>query len=366
MYPPPSLHTPRTRHSLATYLHNTYKVSAHKYIRLNRLATLILSVFSCSTYAIDVTSELVDPGEYSDVNINITSASDIDAIKPLKNSANPNHSQSVILNGKTNIKADGHAIIGMRIIDQGSGSNNYQISLIANDDVTMNLKGRSNVYGMLNGANYGFGSPDSTYSQGKIEINGALNLTVYSETRAGGVVAGSWFGNTGARDTTGNIKFGRAGSHNVIDISGGYRDESDPVAQDNKMVGILGYSTMLSQPAVIKAFGSTTISVNTKKSVAQTDINRGTFGVYAASNSNISFEDANGTLTIDMTSSDEHRRRLDAISSGLYDVVYGGKSTVTVKQKNTSIHFGTAAMAVGISSFAHSTIDLDTDLSIRH
>lgn len=65
----------------------------------------------------------------------------------------------------------------MRIVDQGSGSNNYQISLIANDDVTMNLKGRSNVYGMLNGANYGFGSPDSTYSQGKIEINGALNLT---------------------------------------------------------------------------------------------------------------------------------------------------------------------------------------------
>lgn len=153
----------------------------------------------------------------------------------------------------------------MRIVDQGSGSNNYQISLIANDDVTMNLKGRSNVYGMLNGANYGFGSPDSTYSQGKIEINGALNLSVYSETRASGVVAGSWFGNTGAGDTTGNIKFGREGSHNVIDISGGYRDESDPgVAQDNKMVGILGYSTMLSEPAVIKAFGSTTISVNTR------------------------------------------------------------------------------------------------------
>ena len=356
MYPP---------RSLATHLRNTHKVSAHKHFRLNRLAALILSVFSCSTYAIDITRELVDPGEYSDININITSASDIDAIKPLKNSANPNHSQSVILNGKTNIKADGNAIIGMRIVDQGSGSNNYQISLIANDDVTMNLKGRSNVYGMLNGANYGFGSPDSTYSQGKIEINGALNLSVYSETRASGVVAGSWFGNTGAGDTTGNIKFGREGSHNVIDISGGYRDESDPgVAQDNKMVGILGYSTMLSEPAVIKAFGSTTISVNTKKSGAQTDINRGTFGVYAASNSNISFEDAAGTLTIDMTSSDEHRRRLDAISSGLYDVVYGGNSTVTVKQKKTSIHFGTAAMVVGISSFAHSNIDLDTDLSI--
>ena len=165
MYPP------------ATHLRNTYKVSAHKHFRLNRLAALILSVFSCSTYAIDITRELVDPGEYSDVNINITSASYIDAIRPLKNSANPNHSQSVILNGKTDIKADGNAIIGMRIVDQGSGSNNYQISLIANDDVTMNLKGRSNVYGMLNGANYGFGSPDSTYSQGKIEINGALNLT---------------------------------------------------------------------------------------------------------------------------------------------------------------------------------------------
>ena len=86
MYPP---------RSLATHLRNTHKVSAHKHFRLNRLAALILSVFSCSTYAIDITRELVDPGEYSDVNINITSASDIDAIKPLKNSANPNHSQSV-------------------------------------------------------------------------------------------------------------------------------------------------------------------------------------------------------------------------------------------------------------------------------
>lgn len=354
MYPP---------RSLATHLRNTHKVSAHKHFRLNRLAALILSGFSCSTYAIDITRELVDPGEYSDVNINITSASDIDAIKPLKNSANPNHSQSVILNGETNIKADGNAIIGMRIVDQVSGSNNYQISLIANDDVTMNLKGRSNVYGMLNGADYGFGSPDSTYNQGKIEINGALNLSVYSETRAGGVIAGSWFGNSGTDSTTGNIKFGRTGSVNVIDIRGGHRD-SLYASDDDKMVGILGYSTMPSEKAVIKALGSTRISVDTRKSSSPTDVNKGTFGVYAAWNSNISFEDATGTLSIDMTSSSDNRRRLDAISSGLFDAFRGGDSSVTVKQKNTVINFGTALRAVGISSYAHSKIDLDTDLCI--
>lgn len=354
MYPP---------RSLATHLRNTHKVSAHKHFRLNRLAALILSVFSCSTYAIDITRELVDPGEYSDVNINITSASDIDAIKPLIDSSNPSLTQSIILNGKTNATANGSAIIGLRVLDQNSGSNNYRISLIANDDVTMTLKGSKGVFGMVNGANYGFGSPDSTYNQGKIEINGALNLSVYGETRAGGVIAGSWFGNTGAGSTTGNIRFGRTSSVNVIDISGGHRDSLNG-ADDDKMVGILGYSTMSSEKAVIKALGSTRISVDTRKSSMRTDVNRGTFGVYAASNSDISFEDATGTLSIDMTSSDEHRRRLDAISSGLYDVVYGGNSTVTVKQKNTSIHFGTAAMVVGISSFAHSNIDLDTDLSI--
>ena len=278
-------------------------------------------------------------------------------------SSNPSLTQSIILNGKTNATANGSAIIGLRVLDQNSGSNNYRISLIANDDVTMTLKGSKGVFGMVNGANYGFGSPDSTYNQGKIEINGALNLSVYGETRAGGVIAGSWFGNTGAGSTTGNIRFGRTSSVNVIDISGGHRDSLNG-ADDDKMVGILGYSTMSSEKAVIKALGSTRISVDTRKSSMRTDVNRGTFGVYAASNSDISFEDATGTLSIDMTSSDEHRRRLDAISSGLYDVVYGGNSTVTVKQKNTSIHFGTAAMVVGISSFAHSNIDLDTDLSI--
>ena len=115
----------------------------------------------------------------------------------------------------------------------------------------MTLKGSKGVFGMVNGANYGFGSPDATYNQGKIEINGALNLSVYSDTRAGGVIAGSWFGNTGAGSTTGNIKFGRIGSANAIDISGGQRD-SMYGSDDDKMVGILGYSTMSSEKALIK------------------------------------------------------------------------------------------------------------------
>jgi outer membrane autotransporter protein len=228
----------------------------------------------------------------------------------------------------------------------------------------MTLKGSKGVFGMVNGANYGFGSPDATYNQGKIAINGALNLSVYSDTRAGGVIAGSWFGNTGAGSTTGNIKFGRIGSANVIDISGGQRD-SMYGSDDDKMVGILGYSTMSSEKAVIKALGSTRISVDTRKSSKCTDVNRGTFGVYAASNSEISFEDATGTLSIDMTSSSDNRRRLDAISSGLYDFVSGGNSSITVTQKNTDISFGTAVMAIGISSYANSKIDLDTDLTIK-
>ena len=228
----------------------------------------------------------------------------------------------------------------------------------------MNLKGTKGVFGMVNGVNYGFGSPDATYNQGKIAINGALNLSVYSDTRAGGVIAGSWFGNTGAGSTTGNIKFGRIGSANAIDISGGQRD-SMYGSDDDKMVGILGYSTMSSEKAVIKALGSTSISVDTRKSSMRTDVNRGTFGVYAASNSDIIFEDATGTLSIDMTSSSDNRRRLDAISSGLYDFVSGGNSSITVKQKNTDISFGTAVMAIGISSYADSKIDLDTDLTIK-
>lgn len=336
-----------------------------KKFNLTKLASLVISTFGfSSSFAIDITHELYQPGEYSDVNVSITSPVDIDAIKPLFDSSNSSLSQSIILNGKTNVIANGSAIIGLRVLDQRSSSNNYRISLIANDNVTMTLKGSQGVFGMVNGANYGFGSPDATYNQGKIEINGALNLSVYSDTRAGGVIAGSWFGNTGADSTTGNIKFGRTSSVNVIDISGGHRDSLN-AADDDKMVGILGYSTMSSEKAVIKALGSTRISVDTRKSSKCTDVNRGTFGVYAASNSEISFEDATGTLSIDMTSSSDNRRRLDAISSGLYDVVFGGNSSVTVKQKNTDISFGTAAMAIGISSYAHSIIALDTDLTIK-
>lgn len=336
-----------------------------KKFNLTKLASLVISTFGfSSSFAIDITHELYQPGEYSDVNVSITSPVDIDAIKPLFDSSNSSLSQSIILNGKTNVIANGSAIIGLRVLDQRSSSNNYRISLIANDNVTMTLKGSKGVFGMVNGANYGFGSPDATYNQGKIEINGALNLSVYSDTRAGGVIAGSWFGNTGADSTTGNIKFGRTSSVNVIDISGGHRDSLNG-ADDDKMVGILGYSTMSSEKAVIKAWGSTRISVDTRKSSKCTDVNRGTFGVYAASNSEISFEDATGTLSIDMTSSSDNRRRLDAISSGLYDVVFGGNSSVTVKQKNTDISFGTAAMAIGISSYAHSIIALDTDLTIK-
>ena len=336
-----------------------------KKFNLTKLASLVISTFGfSSSFAIDITHELYQPGEYSDVNVSITSPVDIDAIKPLFDSSNSSLSQSIILNGKTNVIANGSAIIGLRVLDQRSSSNNYRISLIANDNVTMTLKGSRGVFGMVNGANYGFGSPDATYNQGKIEINGALNLSVYSDTRAGGVIAGSWFGNTGADSTTGNIKFGRTSSVNVIDISGGHRDSLNG-ADDDKMVGILGYSTMSSEKAVIKALGSTRISVDTRKSSKCTDVNRGTFGVYAASNSEISFEDATGTLSIDMTSSSDNRRRLDAISSGLYDVVFGGNSSVTVKQKNTDISFGTAAMAIGISSYAHSIIALDTDLTIK-
>ena len=336
-----------------------------KKFNLTKLASLVISTFGfSSSFAIDITHELYQPGEYSDVNVSITSPVDIDAIKPLFDSSNSSLSQSIILNGKTNVIANGSAIIGLRVLDQRSSSNNYRISLIANDNVTMTLKGSKGVFGMVNGANYGFGSPDATYNQGKIEINGALNLSVYSDTRAGGVIAGSWFGNTGAGSTTGNIKFGRIGSANAIDISGGQRD-SMYGSDDDKMVGILGYSTMSSEKALIKALGSTSISVDTRKSSMRTDVNRGTFGVYAASNSDIIFEDATGTLSIDMTSSSDNRRRLDAISSGLYDFVSGGNSSITVKQKNTNISFGTAVMAIGISSYADSKIDLDTDLTIK-
>lgn len=336
-----------------------------KKFNLTKLASLVISTFGfSSSFAIDITHELYQPGEYSDVNVSITSPVDIDAIKPLFDSSNSSLSQSIILNGKTNVIANGSAIIGLRVLDQRSSSNNYRISLIANDNVTMTLKGSKGVFGMVNGANYGFGSPDATYNQGKIEINGALNLSVYSDTRAGGVIAGSWFGNTGAGSTTGNIKFGRIGSANAIDISGGQRD-SMYGSDDDKMVGILGYSTMSSEKAFIKALGSTSISVDTRKSSMRTDVNRGTFGVYAASNSDIIFEDATGTLSIDMTSSSDNRRRLDAISSGLYDFVSGGNSSITVKQKNTDISFGTAVMAIGISSYADSKIDLDTDLTIK-
>ena len=237
-----------------------------KKFNLTKLASLVISTFGfSSSFAIDITHELYQPGEYSDVNVSITSPVDIDAIKPLFDSSNSSLSQSIILNGKTNVIANGSAIIGLRVLDQRSSSNNYRISLIANDNVTMTLKGSKGVFGMVNGANYGFGSPDATYNQGKIEINGALNLSVYSDTRAGGVIAGSWFGNTGADSTTGNIKFGRTSSVNVIDISGGHRDSLNG-ADDDKMVGILGYSTMSSEKAVIKALGSTRISVDTRKS----------------------------------------------------------------------------------------------------
>ena len=43
-------------------------------------------------------------------------------------------------------------------------------------------------------------------------------------------------------------------------------------SDDDKMVGILGYSTMSSEKALIKALGSTSISVDTRKSSMRTDV----------------------------------------------------------------------------------------------
>lgn len=107
-----------------------------KKFNLTKLASLVISTFGfSSSFAIDITHELYQPGEYSDVNVSITSPVDIDAIKPLFDSSNSSLSQSIILNGKTNVIANGSAIIGLRVLDQRSSSNNYRISLIANEAI---------------------------------------------------------------------------------------------------------------------------------------------------------------------------------------------------------------------------------------
>ena len=99
----------------------------------------------------------------------------------------------------------------------------------------------------------------------------------------------------GAKHARGTIEFGKAGLINNIKITGGERDSG--LADQDKMVGILGYSVD-NQQSKITVHGSTNISVITNKTSKPYDVNRGTFGVYAAGNSNITFEDANSTLTI--------------------------------------------------------------------
>ena len=90
------------------------------------MASLAISIFGfSSSFAVDITHELYQPGEYSDVNVNIMSPADIDAIKPLADRSNPSLSQSIILNGKSNVTANGSAVIGLRVLDQRSESNNY-------------------------------------------------------------------------------------------------------------------------------------------------------------------------------------------------------------------------------------------------
>ena len=326
---------------------------------LSNIIISLISVYCIPVNALDVSNEFYEPGEYHNVNVTITTPHDIDAISPLPNKNNPDYIQKMILNGKTTVTADGATVFGFRVEETADG---YSPQVIANDDVTINIKAKTRAYGIMQQPTYGQGGPDAEPNQGKIQINGALTINAYGECSSGGVVAGSWFGMNGAKHARGTIEFGKAGLINNIKITGGERDSG--LADQDKMVGILGYSVD-NQQSKITVHGSTNISVITNKTSKPYDVNRGTFGVYAAGNSNITFEDANSTLDIYLASSEKQRRRLDGISSGLYNIMSPGKSSVTVKNNNTNITFGLAENAFGVTSYAHSNVTLDTNLTIK-
>lgn len=293
------------------------------------------------------------------MSMSIESDSDISAITLL--GSNDSSDENIMtFNGDTVMTLTGKtAVEGVFITDGKQGP----AKAVFNGNLDLGIEAGGLAYGIYHGTSYGFNVfPDGSPNGGSIKIDGALNLDIDSQTRAGGVISGSWFGVNGYG--AGDVSFGKSGLKNSIVLQGGEIDSANLPGQD-KMVGLLAYSEYEDSQSKIAVHGSTSIVINSEKTLNPNSINNGTFGVYAAYNSKIEFLDENESLSIDLTSSSV-KRRLDGIAAGLYDFLNPNtSSSIAVNQKNTDLIFRTGATAWGIESYAGADISLTTNLKIQ-
>lgn len=338
-------------------------------LQTNAYAENLANQNGISTYqAFDQT--LSEPGQYESIDIDITSEKGQHGISLYGSNSNTNEK---VIESKEIINVDVKASqsIGIEIYDGAQGA----ASLVGHNGLTINASSdQSYAFGIIQTTAYGFGlGPDGKPNGGKVRIAGPISITATGGTRAGGILAGSWFGNSASENDSSTMILGSKGSQNIISVHAGDKITSsssgDPYeyAGEDKVVGILGYATGDGK-SELTLYGSTIIKVSSDRENDPGDIDQAIYGIQAAQKSKMHFIDKDGSLDI-YAESTQDRRKIFGIVAGLYDAAYGEKekerSSIEVLQKTTNITFTNASFAQGVASYGGSNITLKTNLTIN-
>ena len=313
---------------------------------------------------------LSEPGQYESIDIDITSENDQHGIS-LYGSSSDTNEKVIESEGIINVDVQARQSIGIEIYDGAQGA----ASLVGHNGLTINASSdQSYAFGIIQTTAYGFGlGPDGKPNGGKVRITGPISITATGETRAGGILAGSWFGNSASENDSSTMILGSEGSQNIISVHAGNKitpsssDDPYEYAGEDKVVGILGYATGDGK-SELTLYGSTNIKVSSDRTNDRGDIDQAIYGIQAAQKSEMHFIDEDGSLDI-YAESTQVSRKIFGIVAGLYDAAYGKtgeeRSSIEVLQKTTNITFTNASYAQGVASYGGSNITLDTNLTIN-
>ncbi len=331
------------------------------------VALAVLSSPVCLSQTFDTT--LRKAGSYDDVSIDINppATGEVHGIN-LHGSDNKREAEHIHIMGNLNvrIKTEGESnppAIGILALEGVTSA----AHLIVDKSLDLDIEATGHVFGVMHSVAWGKGVFDNGSPHGgSIAINGAVDIDVTGAFRAGGVVSGSWFGNTyGVEHAFGDITLGDDGATNRISVGGGLGTAGNGTVQDDKMIGVLAYGFNAKERTSVVIRGSTDIVVENDKTEGIKDWDRLTAGVYAARDSRIVLgqDDKDARLNIVVSAKKNHY--VFGIVSGLYDASKGSdlKSAVDISGKTTYIDL-TGNYAYGVGAFGGSTVTIDSDLVI--
>ena len=259
-------------------------------LQTNAYAENLTNQNGISTYqAFDQT--LSEPGQYESIDIDITSENDQHGIS-LYGSSSDTNEKVIESEGIINVDVQARQSIGIEIYDGAQGA----ASLVGHNGLTINASSdQSYAFGIIQTTAYSFGlGPDGKPNGGKVRITGPISITATGETRAGGILAGSWFGNSASEHDSSTMILGSEGSQNIITVHAGNKitpsssDDPYEYAGEDKVVGILGYATGDGR-SELTLYGSTNIKVSSDRTNDRGDIDQAIYGIQAAQKSEMHF-----------------------------------------------------------------------------